>query len=64
MNAVSSLYMINRRGGDGLAVNKHVCALQARVSLLPRMDILASNMGYGVVRQGFDPGLPVSFVSS
>jgi hypothetical protein len=32
---------------------QHVCVLRVRVPLLP------SDMTYGVVRQGFDPGLQV-----
>jgi hypothetical protein len=49
--------------GDGLAINmsrQRVCVLRVRVPLLlPRVGILASDMAYGVIRQGFDPGLHV-----
>jgi hypothetical protein len=49
--------------GDGLAVNmsgQHVCVLLVQFSLLPLCGgILASDMAYGVLRQGFDPGLQV-----
>jgi hypothetical protein len=38
---------------------QHVCVLRVRVPLLRRVGILASDMEYGVVRQGFDPGLQV-----
>jgi hypothetical protein len=49
-------------GGDGLAVNmsgQHVCVLRVRGPLLPPCGYLASDKAYGVVRQGFDPGLKV-----
>jgi hypothetical protein len=38
---------------------QHVCVLRVRVRLLPPCGYLASDMAYGVVRQGFDPGLQV-----
>jgi hypothetical protein len=49
-------------GGDGLAVNMSgnmfaCCGFESRSS--HRVGILASDMAYGVVRQGFDPGLQV-----
>jgi hypothetical protein len=46
-------------GRDGLVVNisgqQFACGFESRSSR--RVGILASDMAYGVVRQGFDPGL-------
>jgi hypothetical protein len=53
-------------GGDGLVTNmsgQHVCVLRVGAPLLPPC-ILASDMVYGVVRQGFDSGLQVFLVSA
>jgi hypothetical protein len=50
------------RGEDCLAVNmsgQHVCMLRFESRSSRRVGILASDMAYGVVRQGFDPGLQV-----
>jgi hypothetical protein len=59
---ISKYVVFGGGGGDGRAVNmsgQHVCVLWVRVPLLPQCGYSGVYMAYGVVGQGFDPGLQV-----
>jgi hypothetical protein len=57
LESISIAVIHNYSGGGGLAVDNIFACCGFETHSSRRVGILASDMAYGVVRQGFEPGL-------